>query len=282
MSALLAAALYGIAWSFAWRSAFAAIAPGADDRAEGGRPPGPDAANLALAGAVAAHVIALLAGSVAGEGFRFGFAPALSATFLVGIVMLMVERLRSRVDAMRVVVLPATALAVLLPLFFPGSDFAASRDKPLFMPHLLCGTLAYGVLLLAAFHAGLMRFAERSLHAGGANATPFSRWIERLPPLLVLERILFRLIGFGFLLLTLTAISGVLFSEQVFGRALTFDHKTVFSLVSWALFGALLLGRRLRGWRGRIALRFTLTGFGLLVLAYVGSRFVLEVVLQRT
>lgn len=282
MSALLAAALYGIAWSFAWRSAKAAISPGSPEPTGGGRPPGPDAANLVLGAGLAAHVIALLTGSVAGEGFRFGFAPALSATFLVGIVMLMVERLRSRVDAMRVVVLPATAVAVLLPLFFPGSDFAASRDKPLFMPHLLCGTLAYGVLLLAAFHAGLMRLAERSLHAGGSNASPFARWVEQLPPLLVLERILFRLIGFGFLLLTLTAASGVLFSEQVFGRALTFDHKTVFSLVSWALFGALLLGRRLRGWRGRIALRFTLAGFGLLVLAYVGSRFVLEVVLQRT
>ncbi|MEN9316095.1 MAG: hypothetical protein RIS35_2488, partial [Pseudomonadota bacterium] len=217
----------------------------------------------------------------AGNGFRFGFAPALSATFLVGIVMLVAERLPARIDAMRLAVLPVTAIAVLLPLFFPGTDFAASRDKPLFMPHLLCGTLAYGVLLLAAFQAGLMRLAERALHAGGASGSGVGRWIEQLPPLLVLERILFRLIGFGFLLLTLTAVSGVLFSEQVFGRALTFDHKTVFSLVSWAVFGVLLIGRRLRGWRGRIALRFTLAGFGLLVLAYVGSRFVLEVVLQR-
>ena len=98
MSALLAAALYGIAWSFAWRSSMAAVAPGSPEPVGGLRPPGPDAANLALAGAVAAHVIALLAGSVAGEGFRFGFAPALSATFLVGIAVCRRGNQRQRRD----------------------------------------------------------------------------------------------------------------------------------------------------------------------------------------
>ncbi len=97
----------------------------------------------------------------------------------------------------------------------------------------------------------------------------------------MLERILFRFIAVGFALLTLTAISGILFSEEVFGRPLRLDHKTVFTLISWALFGVLLIGRRLRGWRGRTALRLTLAGFAVLLLAYVGTRFVLEVILQR-
>jgi ABC-type uncharacterized transport system permease subunit len=93
---------------------------------------------------------------------------------------------------------------------------------------------------------------------------------------------LFRLIAVGFLFLTLTAVSGILFSEEVFGRALRFDHKTLFTLISWLVFGLLLLGRWRYGWRGRTALRLTFGGFGLLMLAYVGSRFVLEVILSRS
>ena len=96
-----------------------------------------------------------------------------------------------------------------------------------------------------------------------------------------MERMLFRLIGIGFALLTLTVVSGVFFSEELFGTAFKFEHKTIFTLLSWVLFGVLLAGRRWRGWRGRTALSFTLTGFTTLLLAYVGSRFVMEVVLHR-
>ena len=85
-----------------------------------------------------------------------------------------------------------------------------------------------------------------------------------------------------FVLLTLTVLSGVFFSEQLFGKPFRLEHKTVFTLMSWGLFGALLAGRKWRGWRGRTALSFTLTGFTTLLLAYVGSRFVLEVILGRT
>jgi ABC-type uncharacterized transport system permease subunit len=93
--------------------------------------------------------------------------------------------------------------------------------------------------------------------------------------------LLFRLIGFGFILLTLTVLSGLFFSEELFGKAVKWDHKTIFTLLSWVLFGLLLAGRKWRGWRGKTALSFTLTGFTTLLLAYVGSRFVMEVVLHR-
>jgi ABC-type uncharacterized transport system permease subunit len=88
-------------------------------------------------------------------------------------------------------------------------------------------------------------------------------------------------IWIGFVLLSLTVLSGFVFSEQVFGRPLLLDHKSVFALLSWVLFALLLAGRRWQGWRGKTALRFTLAGFATLALAYVGSRFVLEVVLHR-
>jgi ABC-type uncharacterized transport system permease subunit len=102
-----------------------------------------------------------------------------------------------------------------------------------------------------------------------------------LPPLLTLERLLFRIIAAAFVLLTCTLATGIAFSESLFGRPLQFDHKTLFALISWATFALLLAGRHLYGWRGRVALRWTLTGFVLLLLAYVGSRFVLEVLLGR-
>ncbi|MGH8683127.1 MAG: cytochrome C assembly family protein, partial [Burkholderiales bacterium] len=115
-------------------------------------------------------------------------------------------------------------------------------------------------------------------HGGGPLAGP----LASLPPLLTLERLLFRILAAGFVLLTATLATGVLFSEELFGQALRFNHKTLFALLSWVIFGGLLVGRWRYGWRGRKALRWTLAGFVALLLAYVGSRFVLEVVLGRS
>ncbi|MEZ5739973.1 MAG: cytochrome c biogenesis protein CcsA [Burkholderiaceae bacterium] len=139
-------------------------------------------------------------------------------------------------------------------------------------------------MLLAAFHALLMATAERALHGrADAEAASFAgRYLDRLPPLLTLERILFRMLAIGFVLLSLTAVSGMFFSEEVFGRPFRLDHKTLFTLVAWGVFGLLLLGRRLWGWRGQRALRLTLAGFVVMLLGYTGSRFVLEVILHRT
>ena len=102
-----------------------------------------------------------------------------------------------------------------------------------------------------------------------------------MPPLLTMERLLFQMLAAGFVLLTLTLASGIVFSEEIFGRALRLDHKTVFGILAWLIFGVLLLGRAVYGWRGRTALNGTFAGFAALLLAYVGSRFVVEVVLGR-
>src|SRR5690606_17573793 len=164
----------------------------------------------------------------------------------------------------------------------PGGDMASHDGGPMFVPHVLVGTLAYAVLLVAAAHAGLMASAERALHGRSATPPPMlARFLDELPPLLVLERLLFRFITIGFVLLTLTLASGFVFSEEIFGRAFRFEHKTLLAMIAWAVFAALLLGRWLRGWRGRLALRMTFAGFAVLLLAYVGTRFVLEVVLDR-
>jgi ABC-type uncharacterized transport system permease subunit len=235
-----------------------------------------------LIAALALHAGSLYLAVSSADGWRFGFASILSATLWVGVVVVWLEALSVGLRALRVLLLPVAALAVLLPLAFPGAELGARATRPLFVPHLITGTLAYGVLALAALHAGLMAAAERALHHGAESRRAWiARLLDDLPPLLALERILFRLITVGFLFLTLTAVSGVFFSEQVFGKPLTLDHKTIFTLISWLVFGVLLLGRAQRGWRGKTALRLTFGGFALLLLAYVGSRFVLEVVLRR-
>ncbi|HRD90769.1 MAG TPA: cytochrome c biogenesis protein CcsA, partial [Accumulibacter sp.] len=108
-----------------------------------------------------------------------------------------------------------------------------------------------------------------------------TRSLSSLPPILTMEALLFRMITVAFCLLTVALVSGVWFSEEIFGKAAVLDHKTLFAFASWGIFAALLVGRRAYGWRGRIALRWTLAGFMVLLLAYIGSRFVAEVVLGR-
>jgi len=164
---------------------------------------------------------------------------------------------------------------------FPGSLVPMAGRSTMLGWHIAIATLAYSTLTIAAFHAVLMALQESRLHTRSDSPGFFAAALDQLPALLTMEKLLFRLIGFGFVLLSLTVLSGIVFSEELFGRALKWDHKSVFTLLSWVLFAALLAGRHFRGWRGKTALSFTLAGFATLLLAYVGSRFVLEVVLHR-
>jgi ABC-type uncharacterized transport system permease subunit len=228
---------------------------------------------------------ALLAHDVFGRGeFRFGFAFALSATLWLTVLILWIETFFVPLRMLYPIVLPAAAVAALLPLAFGGAVVGLGGGNPTaFRLHLLVAIFANSLLTIAALHALLMAALDRQLHARTAVNTPAAenKLFRHAPSLLAMERLLFQLIGAGFLLLTATVISGVFFSEQLFGRALRFEHKTIFALAAWLVFGGLLLGRASFGWRGRVALRWTLVGFMMLLLAYVGSRFVLEVVLGR-
>jgi len=229
------------------------------------------------------HGGALLSDMFAPEAVRVGFGVMLSATMWVSVAAYWLENRNFSLDSLRVLVLPVAAVAVILPTIFPGNMVMLTGKSDWFLGHIAVSILAYSTLTIAAFHAVLMVLQESRLHTrpGPAKAGWFGGALDRLPALLTMEKILFRLIAFGFVLLTLTVLSGVVFSEQLFGKAFRWDHKTIFTLLSWALFGLLLAGRRWQGWRGRTALSFTLTGFAILLLAYVGSRFVLEVVLHR-
>lgn len=140
--------------------------------------------------------------------------------------------------------------------------------------HAWCALLAYATLAIAALLAITLWLQERAL-----RRREFRGWLRALPPLVELEILLFRTISVGFILLSATLLTGVLFVENLFAQHLV--HKTVLSVLSWLLFGGLLLGRWRRGWRGVTAVRWTLTAMALLVLAFFGSKFVLELLLGR-
>jgi ABC-type uncharacterized transport system permease subunit len=277
--ALAAAAYAGLAWHF-WNTRWRA--------GRGDTPAGLAGWERAALAAVLAVHGALLANDVLlASQLRFGFAQALSITMWLAVAIYWFESLFFALDGFEPLLLPLAAIAAPLPALFPGISSPGLAHAIEFKLHLLLAMCAYSLFTIAILHAALMAFIERRLHrlklsAAGDPASPLGGPLAHLPPLLTLERLLFRLIGAAFVFLTLTLATGILFSETLFGRALSFDHKTLFAILSWITFAALLVGRTLYGWRGRTALRWTLTGFVLLILAYVGSRFVLEVILGRT
>ncbi|MEM5278099.1 cytochrome c biogenesis protein CcsA [Cupriavidus taiwanensis] len=246
--------------------------------------------HVLMLAALASHGMLLHETIFPAERMMFGFAFALSAMLWLGVGIYWIESFFFSLAGLGLIVIPVALVASLMPLAFPGSQILGYAARPLFKLHFIIANVAYGLFTLAAFHAFLMLLAERRLHgfrhAPARPAAPqpgqwLGRWLDLLPPLLTLEKLLFRLIGAGFVLLTLTIGSGLLFSEELFGRAFRLDHKTVFALISWAMFGGILAGRIFRGWRGKVALRWVMASFGILLLAYVGSRFVIEVVLHR-
>jgi ABC-type uncharacterized transport system permease subunit len=213
--------------------------------------------------------IAGLGASVSGA--RFGFAPALSVTLWMVLGVYGLESrfvplpgARTRLAALGVVV-------VLLAWIFPGQlhPQAASKWAPL---HWLLGIASYGLFGAAVLHAAMLNRAEKEMRQAPSAALPASG-----VPLLRLERLTFRFVGAGFIVLSAALVLGAWFASPWH-----WDHKTVFSILGWLVFAALLGGRRAFGWRGPQATRWLYVGAGLLLLAYVGSRFVFEVLLHRS
>lgn len=223
------------------------------------------------------HTLLLGRAVFAPDGMHLGVGNAVSAILWLTVLIYWLGNFHYRLDALQSLVLPAAAAAALLPSVFPSGRPLPNTDLLAFKMHLLIAMLAYSLFTIASLHVLLMALLERRLHDG---ALP--RALRGLPPLLALETLLFRIIWAGFILLTLTLLSGMIYSEELFGKAAQLNHKTLFGVLSWIIFAALLGGRHVYGWRGRTAVRWTLTGFLMLVLAYIGSKFVLEVILGRT
>ena len=261
---LASATPIGLTLGLAAAVAYAVLAAGASRLTK-------SASRWALLVAWLLHAV-VLAWSLLGDAPRFGVAPALSVTAWLVLTAYAVETQLFPQMQSRWALAGFGAAAVALALLFPGAPLHVS-GAPWLALHLALGIASYGLFAAAVVHAWLMRRAEQKIRQA---SDPHSGM-----PLLALERLTFRFVAAGFVLLTATLMAGWFFGEILYGRAWHWDHKSIFSVLSWLVFATLLVGRARFGWRGRTAVHGLYGGSLLLLLAYVGSRFVLEVVLER-
>jgi ABC-type uncharacterized transport system permease subunit len=255
----------------AWRASRPALAGGPVERRE------LRLDSVLVPVALVLHGMLLYRRVIAPDGIDLGVANAISLlVWLTVLIYWLGSLVFDGLSAMLGLVAPAALVALLLQAVIPTRHLINYAGNPLFALHFGIAMLAYSLFIVATVHALVMLAEEKWLHRG--VLPPFLRSV---PPLLEMEALLFRILLAAFVLLTLTLVSGVFFSEQLFGKPLTFSHKIVFGIASWLIFGGLLVGHHFRGWRGRKAVHWTLAGFTALLLAYVGSKVVLELILNR-
>lgn len=257
--------------AIAWRSARAATPSGP---APGGAFP---IEAVLLPVALVLHGMLAYSGIVTDDGLNLGVANSISLIVWLTVAIYWLASLAvPGLASIQGLWAPIALIAVLLQALLPSRYLVHYGGDPLFTLHFAIAMLAYSLFIVATMHAIVMLAEEKWLRRG--VMPPFLR---SLPPLLEMEALLFRILFAAFVLLTLTVVSGVFFSEQLFNRPFKFNHKTFFGMISWAIFASLLWGRYFRGWRGKRAVYLTLWGFAALLLAYLGSKFVLEIILQR-
>ncbi len=224
--------------------------------------------------ALALHAGALSRVMLTDAGLNLSLSNSASlVTWIISAVFLL-SLLRKPVDNLAVFIWPLAAIAVAVDWLTPGQKIFASSAPLGLQAHVAFSVVAYSLLTLACFQAIILAFAERRLR----SRQPLSIF-RVLPPLLVMEAFLFEVITVGFVLLTAGLVAGFMFVDDLLAQHLL--HKTVLSVVAWLVFAVLLGGRLLLGWRGRIAIRSTIAGFAVLMLAFFGSKFVLEVLLHQ-
>lgn len=209
-----------------------------------------------------------------GMPLNFAFFHALSLVSGVLVLIWMLVAFNPSMRSLGTVILPYACIALSLLLLVSNESHAAQTISWQLEIHAALAVLAYASLSLAAMQAVLLWVLDYIL-----RHPKYLKFAGRLPPLQVMEALLFRIVAVGFLLLTLTLLSGILFVSDLFAQHLV--HKTVLSILAWLVFGVLILGRYYRGWRGKAAIRWTLSGMALLILAYFGSKFVIELILNR-
>ena len=221
--------------------------------------------------AVILHVWVLVEYIFTEEGLNLGVYNALSlVTWLIS-VLLIASATKRPTENLGIIAFPGTALALALENTFTASRITETLGSPIEI-HILTSIAAYSLLSIAAVQAILLTIQDyhlRNKHPGG--------FIRALPPLQTMEKLLFQMIGVGFALQCLSLLTGFIFLENMFAQHLA--HKTVLSIIGWAVFATLLWGRWRFGWRGKKAIRWTLSGFAVLALAYIGSKIVQEVIL---
>ena len=229
---------------------------------------------LVIAAAVALHGYASIQWVFTNKGLDFGLFPMTTVIVFAINLIVLISSLRRPVYNLFLVLLPLAILTLIATLLIGSTGTAwASVPTPIGV-HILISILSYSLMTIAAFQALLLAFQNWRLRHKHLGDSLFSRVI---PPLQTMEALLFEVLWGGFGLLTLSLVTGFLYVEDFLGQQLA--HKTVFSLFAWMFYAILLWGRHVKGWRGNTAIRWTFSGFCALVLAYWGSKFVLEVII---
>ncbi|MCG6938854.1 MAG: cytochrome c biogenesis protein CcsA [Gammaproteobacteria bacterium] len=227
---------------------------------------------IGLAGLVL-HSLALYHSMAIAEGINLGFFNALSLTSAVIVLLTLVAAWRYPVEILLTILLPIAAFTMSLDINSSTDHLLPANSSSGLIFHILASIIAYSVLALAALQAILLWIQNKLLHSHQPGGI-----IRLMPPLKNMEVLLFEVIVVGFIALTVSLGSGLIFLENMFAQHMV--HKTVLSIFAWFVFLILLFGHWKLGWRGRTAIRWTLAGFVSLMLAYFGSKFVLEILLS--
>ena len=218
------------------------------------------------------HAIALGQSLLSPVGLDLSFHHALSAVVWLVSLLLFITSMRCPMEILGIPTLTVGAIVIVSGVFHPELKAQIVQGTPGLEWHVLGSLLAFALFTLAALQALVLSYQDHRLHNHQLTG-----WVSHLPPLQFMESFLFQLIGVGFVLLSLSLLTGWLFVDDIFAQKLA--HKTILSVIAWVIFGTLLIGRFIAGWRGRTAVRLTLVGFSLLALAYFGSKLVLEIIL---
>ena len=225
--------------------------------------------------AAVAHAAMLIDSLWSNAGINFSLPGTAALIILIIVLILLITALNKPVEKLGLLIFPLAAIVLVLALVFPQQSQHPHANSVGMQIHIFSSIIAFSLLNIAAVQAILLAIQDHQLHHHKSN-----RFIRSLPPIQTMESLLFQMIGAGMVLLTCSLVSGLMFVENLFAQHLA--HKTILSLLAWVLFCVLLWGRIRYGWRGKIAIRWTLGGFASLMLAYFGSRMVLELILQRT
>lgn len=207
-------------------------------------------------------------------GLNLGITKSVSLVAWIMLVFVLIASFRLPLTNLLALILPLAAAGALTLLLTPDDPVlpAASLSDPLIW-HIMISIVAYSILFMAACQSVLLAVLEHRL-----KSKQTLKLLRLLPPLQTMESLLFGLLWAGITALTLAIGSGFIFLDDMFEQRVV--HHTVLALASWVLYAALLAGHRLLGWRGTTAVRWTLIAFSLLLLGYLGSKFVIEVLLE--
>ena len=205
------------------------------------------------------------------EGLNLGFFPAFALIAWLISIQILLSCIYRRIESLGIIVFPISGFAGIVASLHLSDHMISIGDSSI-QAHIMVSVIAYSLVTLGAFQAGLLAYQDHAIrrhHPGG--------FIRFLPPLHDMETLLFQFLGFGFVCLSASLLSGFIFLEDIFAQHLV--HKTVLSLVAWIMLAILLFGRVRFGWRGKTAIRWTLSAFVFLMLAFFGSKLVLEIIL---